>query len=97
MACKPTWRSMAEELGRPSPGAPVSRQDLPAIADPLRAYQAWRAARGLPPSDFWREKVRKALEAQGIVKAKPLRSAPESDSVGSAPLSGPSEVTSNDE
>jgi hypothetical protein len=69
------------EPRRPAPGEPVSREDLPVLAEPLLAYQQWRAQRGLPVSDFWKEKVRGALEAQGIVKRKPLRSAAEDATV----------------
>lgn len=49
---------------------PISRADLPLLKDLILDYDRWRQANGLEPDSWWKEKIRAALEADGLVKPK---------------------------
>jgi len=65
----------------------VTREDLPTVTDPILAYMQWRQACGLPISDWWADKVRTALERQGLVKPRPGLRTPAHD--GTVPAADP--------
>lgn len=48
----------------------ITRADLPAFKKLILSYQQWRKANGLPESKWWAEKLRGALEAEGLIKPK---------------------------
>ena len=49
----------------------LTRDDLPLLKEVVLNYRAWRKAHGLEPSTYWEERIRKALEAEGVLKPKP--------------------------
>ena len=51
----------------------ITRADLPAFRELILNYQQWRRANNLEPSTFWEEKLRAALEAEGLIKPKQER------------------------
>lgn len=59
----------------------ITRADLPAFKELILSYQQWRKARGMPESTWWNEKLRKSLEAEGLLK-------PRAESVADTPPSG---------
>lgn len=61
---------------RPLQRPPITRADIPTLAGAVQGYAAWRAARGLEPSAWWRDKVRADLLASGLVKPKQATQAP---------------------
>ena len=48
----------------------LTRDDLPLLKEVVLQYRAWRKAKGMEPSTYWEERIRKALEAEGVLKPK---------------------------
>lgn len=49
----------------------LSRADLPLLKELVLQYDQWRRANGKEPDTWWKEKIRAALEADGLVKPRP--------------------------
>ena len=49
---------------------PVTRADLPTMKEMILQYDQWRRANGREPDTWWKEKLRAALEKDGLVKPK---------------------------
>lgn len=49
----------------------MTPEDLTPMRESLKAYEQWRKAKGLPPSQFFAEKVRDGLVKLGFKQRRP--------------------------